>query len=126
LQCDEHKKKYKLAKWSILCKPKSVGGMTIIDLDIQNKCLLSKWIIKSVNEDGIWQQVLKKKYLKGKISSHVDRKKGDSHFWSNLMKVKRLVLERDRFKVQDGTQTRLLEDLWLGKKPLMEKISYPL
>jgi hypothetical protein len=32
-QCDEHKKKYRLAKWSILCKPKSVGGMGIIDLD---------------------------------------------------------------------------------------------
>jgi hypothetical protein len=24
-QCDEHKKKYRLAKWSILHKPKSVG-----------------------------------------------------------------------------------------------------
>jgi hypothetical protein len=28
-QCDEHKKKYRLAKWSILHKPKSVGGMAI-------------------------------------------------------------------------------------------------
>jgi hypothetical protein len=25
-QCDEHKKKYRLAKWSILRMPKSVGG----------------------------------------------------------------------------------------------------
>jgi hypothetical protein len=41
-QCDEHKKKYRLAKWSILHKPRSAGGMGIIDLDIQNKCLLSK------------------------------------------------------------------------------------
>jgi hypothetical protein len=32
-QCDEHKK-YKLARWSILHKPISVGGMGIIDLDI--------------------------------------------------------------------------------------------
>jgi hypothetical protein len=53
-QCDEHKKKYRLAKWSILHNPKSVGGMGIIDLDTQNKCLLSKWIIKLLNEDGIW------------------------------------------------------------------------
>jgi hypothetical protein len=44
-----------------------VGG--IIDLDIQNKCLLSKWIIKLLNEDGIWQQMLKKKYLKGRMLS---------------------------------------------------------
>jgi hypothetical protein len=55
-----------------------VGG--IIDLDIQNKCLLSKWTIKLINEDGLWQQVLKKKYLKGKTLSQVERKRGDSHF----------------------------------------------
>jgi hypothetical protein len=67
-QCDEHKKKYRLAKWSILCKPKSVG-YGIIDLDTQNKCLLSKWIVKLLNEDGLWQQVLKKKYLKGRTLS---------------------------------------------------------
>jgi hypothetical protein len=34
--------------------------MGIIDLDTQNKCLLSKWIVKLLNEDGLWQQVLKK------------------------------------------------------------------
>jgi hypothetical protein len=37
-QYDEHKKKYRLAKWSILHKPKSLGGLGIVDLDIQNKC----------------------------------------------------------------------------------------
>jgi hypothetical protein len=97
--------------------------MGIIDLDIQNKCLLSKWIIKLINEDGLWQQLLKNKYLKGRTLSQVDRKKGDSQFWSGLMEVKNLVLERGRFNVQDGTQTRFWEDLWLGKEPLMKK--YP-
>jgi hypothetical protein len=76
-QCDEHKKKYKLAKWSILHKPISVwGGMGIIDLDIQNKCLLSKWVIKLLNEEGLWQQILRKKYLKGKTLSQVVKKAG--------------------------------------------------
>jgi hypothetical protein len=28
-QCDEHKKKYRLAKWSILHKSKSVGGWVL-------------------------------------------------------------------------------------------------
>jgi hypothetical protein len=56
--------------------------------------LLSKWIIKLINEDGLWQQLLKNKYLKGRTLSQVDRKKGDSQFWSGLMEVKNLVLER--------------------------------
>jgi hypothetical protein len=72
---------------------------------------------------GLWQQLLKNKYFKGRTLSQVDRKKGDSQFWSGLMEVKNLVLERGRFNVQDGTQTRFWEDLWLGKEPLMKK--YP-
>jgi hypothetical protein len=90
-------------------------------LDIQNKCLLSKWIIKLINEDGLWQQVLK--YFKGKTLSQVERRKGDLHFWSGLMEIKELVLVRGRFQVQGGSQTRFWEDLWLEKEPLMVK--YP-
>jgi hypothetical protein len=97
--------------------------MGIIDLDIQNKCLLSKWIFKLLSEDGVWQQMLKKKYLKGKTLAQVERRKGDSHFWSGLMEVKKLVLDRGRFQVQDGSQTRFWEDLWLGKEPL--SVKYP-
>jgi hypothetical protein len=81
-------KKYRLAKWDILRKPKSIGGMGIMDLDIQNKCLLSKWIVKLMSEEGAWQRMLKKKYFKDKTRSQVERKKDDSHFWSGLMEVK--------------------------------------
>jgi hypothetical protein len=97
--------------------------MGIIDLDTLNKCLLSKWIVKLLNEDGLWQQVLTKKYLRGRMLSQVAKKKGDSHFWAGLMEVKDLVLQRGRFRVHDGSQTRFWEDLWLVKEPLMVK--YP-
>ena len=56
-QCDEHKKKYRLTKWSILCSPKDQGGLGILNLDLQNKCLLSKWLFRLINKDGIWQQL---------------------------------------------------------------------
>jgi hypothetical protein len=92
-------------------------------LDIQNNCLLSKWIIKLLNEEGLWQHILKRKYLENKTLSQLEKKKGDSHFWSGLMQVKRLVLERGRFKIHNGTQTRFWEDLWIGREHLMTK--YP-
>jgi hypothetical protein len=41
-QNDQHKRKYRLAKWEILCQPKIQGGLGIQNLDIQNKCSLSK------------------------------------------------------------------------------------
>jgi hypothetical protein len=94
-----------------LRKPKSVGGLGIIDLEVQNKCLLRKWLFKLLNEDGLWQETLRKKYLKNKTLAQVQKKKGDSQFWSGLMEVKSLFLERGRFMVQDGAQTRFWEDL---------------
>jgi hypothetical protein len=33
------KKKYRLAKWSILCQPKEQGGLGIQNIDMQNGCL---------------------------------------------------------------------------------------
>jgi hypothetical protein len=72
-----------------MCRPKSLGGLGILDLDEQNKCLLSKWIFKLANEDGVWQDILRKKYLVNKTLSQAQKKKGDSQFWSGLMEVKK-------------------------------------
>jgi hypothetical protein len=43
------RKKNILTKWSILCRPKDFGGLGIQNLDIQNKCLLNKWLFKLLN-----------------------------------------------------------------------------
>jgi hypothetical protein len=41
-QGGNHKKKYRLAKWDILCQPKDQGGLEIQNIDVKNKCLLNK------------------------------------------------------------------------------------
>jgi len=46
----------------------------VIDLRIQNQCLLTKWLVKLCNEDGIWQQLIKNKYLKHKPIGEVTKK----------------------------------------------------
>jgi hypothetical protein len=69
---DGHKKKYRLAKWSILNKPRCVGGLGILDLDVQNICLLSKLLYKLLSENGVWQSMIKKKYLQNKTLSQVN------------------------------------------------------
>ena len=122
-QSDQQKKKFRLAKWSILCQPKDIGGLGIKNIDIQNKCLLSKWLFKLLNEEGMWQQILRRKYLGNKTVGQVIRKPGDSHFWSGLMKVKNLFLANGTFKVNNGQATRFWEDKWLGNFTLQHK--YP-
>jgi hypothetical protein len=37
----------------VFCESRRVGGLGIIDLDVQNKCLLSKWLFKLINEEGL-------------------------------------------------------------------------
>ena len=36
-QSDGHKRKYRLAKWNILCRPKEKGGLGIEVLDLKKK-----------------------------------------------------------------------------------------
>jgi hypothetical protein len=60
-QGDSHKKKYRLTKQSIICKPKDQGGLGIIYLELHNQCLLSKWLFNLINKDGMWQQILRNK-----------------------------------------------------------------
>ena len=41
-QSNENKRKYRLAKWSILCQPKDQSGLEIHNLELKNIALLSK------------------------------------------------------------------------------------
>jgi hypothetical protein len=65
-----------------------LGGLGVSNLDVKNICLLSKWLYKLLNEDGMWQQLLKNKYLGDKPLTQISRRPGDSHFWSGLMAIK--------------------------------------
>jgi hypothetical protein len=120
-QADNHKKKYRLVKWNIICQPKDQGGLGVKNLGVQNQCLLSKWLFKLINEEGMWQTMLKRKYLKGLPIGAVGRKPGDSQFWSGLMKVKHKFLDFIRFKVNNGTNTRFWEDRWVGNFKLKDR-----
>jgi hypothetical protein len=61
----------RLSKWNIICWPKDQGGLGIEVLELKNKSLLSKWLFKLINEDGVWQEILRNKYLHSKTLSHV-------------------------------------------------------
>ncbi|WVZ51380.1 hypothetical protein U9M48_002532, partial [Paspalum notatum var. saurae] len=122
-QGDEHKKKYRLAKWSILSQPKDQGGLGIHELGTKNIALLGKWLYKLLTSEGTWQQLIRNKYLGSTPLSQVEWRPGDSHFWSGLLKAKQDFLRFGSFKVKDGSQVRFWEDIWLGSTPL--RAQYP-
>jgi hypothetical protein len=109
-QNDSQKKKYRLTKWSIICQPKDQGGLGIQNLEVQNQCLLSKWLFKLVNEEGLWQTILRNKYLTRQTIGKVEKKPGDSHLWVGLMKAKDNFLMHGSFRLNNGKQIRFWED----------------
>jgi hypothetical protein len=102
------KYKYKLARWVILCRPKDQGGLEILDLQFQNKCLLAKWLVNLLNTKGTWQSLLRNKYLRTKTLTQVSAKPNDSNFWRGLMHIKYEVLSKGSFIVNVGTNTKIL------------------
>jgi hypothetical protein len=117
------KKKYILTRWNIICRPKDQGGLGIEVLDIKNRCLLCKWLFKLLLDEGVWQEILTNKYLRGKMLSQVQAKPTDSPFWKGIMGVKDEFFQHDSLIIGDGLGTQFWKDVWLGNTSLANK--YP-
>ena len=104
-QGDGLKRKYRLAKWDIICRPKDQGGLGIENLEVKNRCLLSKWLWKLSSEtEAMWAQILRSKYLQTKSLSQVTVRPTDSPFWKGLIKVKQSLFNRTKFVIGNGTR----------------------
>jgi hypothetical protein len=60
----------------------------VVDLAVINKCLLSKSLWKLETSDGLWQEILRNKYVKYNFVANCKVRLGQSHFWQGLMHVK--------------------------------------
>lgn len=60
-----------------VCSPKVQVGLSSLDFE---NTLLGKWLWKLVNENGLWQELIRNKYLGIKTLSQVTFRPGDSQF----------------------------------------------
>lgn len=111
-------KKYHLVNWQTACMPKDQGGLGVLDLLTMNTSLLGKWLWRLETSDGLWQQILRKKYVKDEPISQIKKKQGDSHFWQGLMEVDQCYQQFCVRKVGDGKGISFWHDRWIGKEPL--------
>lgn len=78
-QSDDQKKRYRLVKWNILCRPIEEGVWEFMiflrggihDLDMKNVSLLGNWLFKLQTTNGVWQQLICNNYLFSKPFSQV-------------------------------------------------------
>ena len=78
------------------------GGLGVEVLDIKNTCLLSKWLFILMSESGVWQELLRNKYLTQHTLSEVKAKPTDSPFWKGLLRVKDQFFNIGRFQIGNG------------------------
>lgn len=107
------KKKYHLVRWEIVCKSKKKGGLGLKNIRKLNISLLCKWWWRLENEEGLWQMIVKYKYLRGKPICAVKSRNDDSPVWSDLLKIRHLYLIGRTCKVNNSGKTRFWLDKWL-------------
>jgi hypothetical protein len=98
-------------------------GLEIQSMETQNQSLLSKWLFKLINEDELWQTIIRKKYLTNQTIGMVLRKPWNSHFWARLIMVKLSLLRFGSFHLNNGKHIGFWEDKWLGNHSFQQK--YP-
>lgn len=110
-------RKYHLVNQNTVCFPKKQGGLGILNLRCINICLLTKWLSKLENFDGLWQTIVRKKYLKRKHLCLIEKKQGDSQFWKGILETKDLYFKYIKKVVGNGMSTSFWSDSWNGDTP---------
>jgi hypothetical protein len=104
------KRKYHLVKWAKVTSPKQKGGLGIKDLRRMNLSLLCRWWWKLEYEEGLWQDIVKKKYKIDRGVAQLRQNPRNSSVWNDLIKVKQLYLKGRIMIVGNGRNTDFWED----------------
>jgi hypothetical protein len=78
----------------VICKSKKGGGLGIKDIEKMNLSLLCKWWWKLDSGKGLWQDIIRAKYMRRDVVVSVKHKLGDSPVWADLLKVNYLYLRK--------------------------------
>lgn len=122
-QGDGMRRKYHLVKWEIITKPKDKGGLGIKDSRKMNISLLCICWWKLENEDGLWQEIARKKYLKHKCLQQVAYKANNSPMWNDMIEVKHIYLMGRSMKVGNDHMIDFWRDILCANVSLKDKFA---
>jgi hypothetical protein len=75
-----------IAAWSLICKPKDKGGLGVIDLKMQNECLLLKFLDKFLNKKDVpWVHLVWESYYSPALPP--TKFKDCSFWWRDCLKL---------------------------------------
>jgi hypothetical protein len=109
---DINSKKPPKAAWDLVRKPKSQGGLGIIDLKKHNEALLMKNLDKFFNRKDIpWVNLIWEKYYpNGKLPSHTMK---GSFWWRDVLKLLESYKSMTVVTLRDGSSCSFWNDNWV-------------
>lgn len=108
---DATKKGGNLAVWHMVQKPKSKGGLGVINLRLQNDALLLKHLHKFYAKKDIpWANMIWNKYYLRKVP-HASSEVG-SFWWKDVLRLNTLYRGIAKCTIGDGSTITFWEDLW--------------
>jgi hypothetical protein len=117
-------KKYHLIKWTKVCKDKKKGGLGVKELRNLNVRLMCKWWWLLEHENGMWQEIVALKYVRGTPVCLIKPKISDSLVWTDLLKTRQVYLKGREYILNNGKLISFWLDVWMGKDPLC--VTYPI
>ena len=101
-----------LVAWDKICRPKSRGGMGILNLKVQNEALLLKFLDKFYNRaDTPWVTLIWNAYYTDKIPHAMDP--CGSFWWKSVLKLSPLYRGFATAIIGNGSSVLLWKDMWL-------------
>eukprot|EP00268_Persea_americana_P001290 TRINITY_DN10388_c0_g2_i3.p1 TRINITY_DN10388_c0_g2~~TRINITY_DN10388_c0_g2_i3.p1 ORF type:complete len:137 (+),score=20.28 TRINITY_DN10388_c0_g2_i3:878-1288(+) len=91
-----------------------------------NQALLGKWLWRiGDGSQGLWRQVLEKKY---KLPRHgwdvQDPPWNSSAIWKGILSVKGLFMENIRYQIGSGERILFWKDRWVGERAFCVQFPY--
>jgi hypothetical protein len=83
-------------------KYKGASGLGVEVFGLKSMILLSNWLYKFINKEGMWHELLHNEYLQSKNISLVSEEPTDSPFWKGLINVKEDFFARESFVAGNG------------------------
>src|SRR3954465_10086393 len=99
-------------------RPQMSWGLGILDSRRFNVALMLKWVWRILRDDsGLWLQLIKAKYLRGRPLLACERREG-SQFWRAIQEIKHFIGLGVSFAVGCGQGVWFWLDPWLLPIPL--------
>lgn len=104
-----------LAAWQLVCKPKDQGGLGVINLTVQNDCLLLKHLDKFFNHaDQPWVHLIWEKYYQTDLPPA--KMSECSFWWRDCLKLLGKYKSMATCTLGMGQTVLLWEDIWTNQR----------